>query len=112
MVVGIFWDIENCPLPSGADASECIERIRVLVGVRSGRGRETNFCAFLKSKDYPDSFLSRLQLAGVTLIHVASRKQGAADGLLLDQLDKFRASHSPPGLCACPYYFFVLDILC
>ena len=96
--VGIFWDIENCPLPSGRNPAEVIKQIRRYVAEQSPGFRESKFVAVLKITRYDKNSLLSLEHAGVKLVHVASDKPEAADLLLHKELDEFKDAHPAPGM--------------
>lgn len=98
-VVGIFWDIENCPLPSNSNVSKCTSKLRAQINQWNPdlRSEDTRLCAVLNTAHYRDKTLESLQYSGVKLVHVAAQKVNAADGILMNELLEFKRSHPPPG---------------
>lgn len=91
--IGVFWDIENCRIPSRRSALAAVQLIR---NTFFSRYKETEFivvCDVQKEKHY---MVEELNDAQVNLIHVASTCKNAADVKLKQCIRRFADIHNSP----------------
>jgi hypothetical protein len=94
----VFWDIENCPVPKGHSSYDIATRVRHHVSkAEDGVAlRELGFRCFANVSTLPESVQQGLHMASVEMVHVADRKPGSADRMILLALDRFERAVKPP----------------
>ncbi|PIK45383.1 putative meiosis arrest female protein 1-like [Apostichopus japonicus] len=91
--IGVFWDIENCCVPSGKSAFEVVRRIRD----RFFEGhREAEFMCVCDIKKENSTVIEELNNAQVTVAHINAVAKNAADDKLKQSLRRFADTHSRP----------------
>ncbi|KAJ8037600.1 Meiosis regulator and mRNA stability factor 1 [Holothuria leucospilota] len=91
--IGVFWDIENCTVPSGKSAFEVVRRIRD----RFFEGhREAEFMCVCDIKKENSAVIEELNNAQVTVAHINAVAKNAADDKLKQSLRRFAETHSRP----------------
>ncbi|XP_063051996.1 meiosis regulator and mRNA stability factor 1 isoform X2 [Engraulis encrasicolus] len=92
--VGVFWDIENCSVPTGRSAASVVQRLRA----RFFPGhREAEFiCVCDISKENKD-VIQELNNCQVTVAHINATAKNAADDKLRQSLRRFADTHTAPG---------------
>ncbi|KAK8772552.1 hypothetical protein V5799_024210 [Amblyomma americanum] len=89
-MISVFWDIENCAVPSGVAAYKIVQKVRQQF--YSGH-READFivaCDIIRMKPVVVGELSEAQ---VTVIHVPGDQKNAADEKLRSVLRRFSDDH-------------------
>lgn len=84
---GIYWDIENCNVPSGKSVVELVQRIRSLVV--KNHFIENEFVVVCDSSKLDKGILNDLNDCQVTVIHVNSTSKNAADDKLKQCIQRF-----------------------
>uniref|UniRef100_A0AAV2LNQ5 Meiosis regulator and mRNA stability factor 1 n=1 Tax=Knipowitschia caucasica TaxID=637954 RepID=A0AAV2LNQ5_KNICA len=91
--VGVFWDIENCSVPSGRSAAAVVERIRS----RFFKGhREAEFICVCDISKESKSVIQELNNCQVTVAHINATAKNAADDKLRQSLRRFAETHTAP----------------
>eukprot|EP00066_Takifugu_rubripes_P022057 XP_011611323.1 PREDICTED: meiosis arrest female protein 1 isoform X2 [Takifugu rubripes] len=91
--VGVFWDIENCSVPSGRSAAVVVERIRS----RFFRGhREAEFICVCDISKESKAVIQELNNCQVTVAHINATAKNAADDKLRQSLRRFAETHTAP----------------
>lgn len=91
--VGVFWDIENCSVPSGRSAAAVVERIRS----RFFQGhREAEFICVCDINKESKSVIQELNNCQVTVAHINATAKNAADDKLRQSLRRFAETHTAP----------------
>lgn len=86
--IGIFWDIENLQVPNKGSVHALVERIRQYV-LRLNHYREWQFVVVCDTLKIAPQILNDLNLAQVTVVHVASVAKNAADDKLKQLIKHF-----------------------
>ncbi|MFT7812151.1 meiosis arrest female protein 1 isoform X3 [Arapaima gigas] len=91
--VGVFWDIENCSVPSGRSAVAVVERIRN----RFFQGhREAEFICVCDISKESKEVIQELNNCQVTVAHINATAKNAADDKLRQSLRRFADTHTAP----------------
>ncbi|XP_068177723.1 meiosis regulator and mRNA stability factor 1 isoform X2 [Antennarius striatus] len=91
--VGVFWDIENCSVPSGRSAGAVVQRIRS----RFFQGhREAEFICVCDISKESKSVIQELNNCQVTVAHINATAKNAADDKLRQSLRRFAETHTAP----------------
>ncbi|KAK7913562.1 hypothetical protein WMY93_013773 [Mugilogobius chulae] len=91
--VGVFWDIENCSVPSGRSAAAVVGRIRN----RFFQGhREAEFICVCDISKECKSVIQELNNCQVTVAHINATAKNAADDKLRQSLRRFAETHTAP----------------
>ncbi|XP_020797596.2 meiosis regulator and mRNA stability factor 1 isoform X2 [Boleophthalmus pectinirostris] len=91
--VGVFWDIENCSVPTGRSAAAVVERIRS----RFFQGhREAEFICVCDISKESKSVIQELNNCQVTVAHINATAKNAADDKLRQSLRRFAETHTAP----------------
>ncbi|CAJ1053824.1 meiosis regulator and mRNA stability factor 1 isoform X8 [Xyrichtys novacula] len=91
--VGVFWDIENCSVPSGRSAGAVVERIRS----RFFQGhREAEFICVCDISKESKAVIQELNNCQVTVAHINATAKNAADDKLRQSLRRFAETHTAP----------------
>ncbi|XP_077574270.1 meiosis regulator and mRNA stability factor 1 isoform X4 [Stigmatopora nigra] len=91
--VGVFWDIENCNVPSGRSAGVVVERIRS----RFFQGhREAEFICVCDISKESKAVIQELNNCQVTVAHINATAKNAADDKLRQSLRRFAETHAAP----------------
>ncbi|XP_066139891.1 meiosis regulator and mRNA stability factor 1 isoform X1 [Euwallacea fornicatus] len=91
--MGIFWDIENVPVPKMKSPAAVVQRIRE---VFLEDYRESEFVVVCDVKREAPHIIQDLHDSQVNLIHVASTSKNAADEKLRQFLRRFAELHPAP----------------
>ncbi|XP_054896781.1 meiosis regulator and mRNA stability factor 1 isoform X2 [Poeciliopsis prolifica] len=92
--VGVFWDIENCNVPSGRSAEAMVQRIRS----RFFQGhREAEFICVCDISKESKAVIQELNNCQVTVAHINATAKNAADDKLRQSLRRFADTHAAPG---------------
>ncbi|KAL9957262.1 hypothetical protein ACROYT_G038876 [Oculina patagonica] len=91
--IGVFWDIENCPVPRGKSASAVVQKIRK--EFFSGK-REVEFMCVCDISKEKKEVIEELNKAQVTVVHINATSKNAADDKLRQSLRRFAQSYPPP----------------
>eukprot|EP00794_Sanderia_malayensis_P009218 gene9219-10192_t len=84
--IGIFWDIENCPVPNGKSTMAIVQRIRdVYLPGRS----EVEFICVCDTLRQKKPVLDQLNKSEVQVVHVDATSKNAADDKLKQLMVKF-----------------------
>jgi len=89
--LGVFWDIENCSVPTGKSAISVCDKIRKQDFFRDHR--ETLFAVVCDATKESKTILEELDKAQVDIIHVASNRKNAADDKLKQLMRRFADLH-------------------
>uniref|UniRef100_A0A3Q3GNY6 Meiosis regulator and mRNA stability factor 1 n=1 Tax=Labrus bergylta TaxID=56723 RepID=A0A3Q3GNY6_9LABR len=91
--VGVFWDIENCSVPSGRSAGAVVQRIRS----RFFQGhREAEFICVCDISKESKAVIQELNNCQVTVAHINAIAKNAADDKLRQSLRRFAETHTAP----------------
>lgn len=91
--VGVFWDIENCSVPSGRSAEAVVRRIRS----RFFQGhREAEFICVCDISKESKAVIQELNNCQVTVAHINATAKNAADDKLRQSLRRFADTHTAP----------------
>ncbi|MGH0118758.1 UNVERIFIED_CONTAM: hypothetical protein FKN15_062220 [Acipenser sinensis] len=89
--VGVFWDIENCSVPSGRSAMAVVQRIRE----RFFKGhREAEFICVCNISKENKEVIQELNNCQVTVAHINATAKNAADDKLRQSLRRFADTHA------------------
>ncbi|KAG2455676.1 MARF1 factor, partial [Polypterus senegalus] len=91
--IGVFWDIENCSVPSGRSAMAVVQRIRE----RFFKGhREAEFICVCDISKENKEVIQELNNSQVTVAHINATAKNAADDKLRQSLRRFADTHTAP----------------
>ncbi|XP_070579457.1 meiosis regulator and mRNA stability factor 1-like [Ptychodera flava] len=91
--IGVFWDIENCPVPNSKSALAVVQKIRE----RFFQGhREAEFMCVCDINKENSQVIQELNDAQVTVAHINATAKNAADDKLRQSLRRFSDTHSVP----------------
>uniref|UniRef100_A0AAR2LZG0 Meiosis regulator and mRNA stability factor 1 n=1 Tax=Pygocentrus nattereri TaxID=42514 RepID=A0AAR2LZG0_PYGNA len=91
--VGVFWDIENCAVPSGRSAATVVQRLRE----RFFQGhREAEFICVCDISKENKAVIQELNNCQVTVAHINATAKNAADDKLRQSLRRFAETHTTP----------------
>uniref|UniRef100_G3Q630 Meiosis regulator and mRNA stability factor 1 n=1 Tax=Gasterosteus aculeatus aculeatus TaxID=481459 RepID=G3Q630_GASAC len=91
--VGVFWDIENCSVPSGRCAGAVVQRIRS--NFFQGH-REAEFICVCDISKENKAVIQELNNCQVTVAHINATAKNAADDKLRQSLRRFAETHTAP----------------
>ncbi|XP_026216745.1 meiosis regulator and mRNA stability factor 1 isoform X3 [Anabas testudineus] len=91
--VGVFWDIENCSVPSGRSAGAVVQRIRSYFF--QGH-REAEFICVCDISKESKAVIQELNNCQVTVAHINATAKNAADDKLRQSLRRFAETHTAP----------------
>ncbi|XP_022860642.1 uncharacterized protein LOC111381149 [Olea europaea var. sylvestris] len=95
--VAIFWDIENCPVPSDVRPQDVAGNIRMALRVHPViDGVVTTFSAYGDFNAFPRRLREGCQRTGVKLIDVPNGRKDAADKAILIDMFLFALDNCPP----------------
>lgn len=82
-MVGIFWDLENCPVPK--EIESIYENVKRGLSVHKGlNGDIKKFCAYADFTNYPNKMKKRLKSVGIDIEQVSHHdKKEAADKVII-----------------------------
>ncbi|KAM5199012.1 meiosis regulator and mRNA stability factor 1 isoform 8-T8 [Hipposideros larvatus] len=91
--IGVFWDIENCSVPSGRSATAVVQRIRE----KFFKGhREAEFICVCDISKENKEVIQELNNCQVTVAHINATAKNAADDKLRQSLRRFANTHVAP----------------
>ncbi|KAF7243047.1 Meiosis regulator and mRNA stability factor 1 [Varanus komodoensis] len=91
--IGVFWDIENCSVPSGRSAVAVVQRIRE----KCFKGhREAEFICVCDISKENKEVIEELNNCQVTVAHINATAKNAADDKLRQSLRRFADTHAAP----------------
>ncbi|KAJ3614821.1 hypothetical protein NHX12_018391 [Muraenolepis orangiensis] len=91
--VGLFWDIENCRVPSGRSAATVVQRLRS----RFLEGhREAEFICVCDISKESKTVIQEVNNSQVTIAHICATAKNAADDKLRQSLRRFAETHAAP----------------
>lgn len=91
--IGVFWDIENCSVPSGRSATTVVQRIRE----KFFKGhREAEFICVCDISKENKEVIQELNNCQVTVAHINATAKNAADDKLRQSLRRFANTHAAP----------------
>uniref|UniRef100_A0AAY3ZZT8 Meiosis regulator and mRNA stability factor 1 n=1 Tax=Denticeps clupeoides TaxID=299321 RepID=A0AAY3ZZT8_9TELE len=91
--VGVFWDIENCSVPSGRSAASVVQRLRT--HFFQGH-REAEFICVCDINKENKAVIQELNNCQVTVAHINATAKNAADDKLRQSLRRFAETHTAP----------------
>ncbi|XP_048869446.1 meiosis regulator and mRNA stability factor 1 isoform X2 [Brienomyrus brachyistius] len=91
--VGVFWDIENCSVPSGRSAVAVVQRIRTCFFLGH---REAEFICVCDISKESKEVIQELNNCQVTVAHINATAKNAADDKLRQSLRRFADTHTAP----------------
>ncbi|XP_023241141.1 ATP-dependent RNA helicase DEAH12, chloroplastic-like [Centruroides sculpturatus] len=94
--IGVYWDIENCPVPSKKLASDIVKKIR---NKFYGNCTEAEFLVSCDIRNINDDIVTDLNDAQVTVVHVDCLNKNAADNKLKVYLRRFADNYRHPNSC-------------
>uniref|UniRef100_A0A7N6AX70 Meiosis regulator and mRNA stability factor 1 n=1 Tax=Anabas testudineus TaxID=64144 RepID=A0A7N6AX70_ANATE len=92
-LLGVFWDIENCSVPSGRSAGAVVQRIRSYFF--QGH-REAEFICVCDISKESKAVIQELNNCQVTVAHINATAKNAADDKLRQSLRRFAETHTAP----------------
>lgn len=96
--IGVFWDIENCSVPSGRSATAVVQRIRE----KFFKGhREAEFICVCDISKENKEVIQELNNCQVTVAHINATAKNAADDKLRQSLRRFANTHTAPATVVC-----------
>ncbi|XP_032896172.1 meiosis regulator and mRNA stability factor 1 isoform X2 [Amblyraja radiata] len=91
--IGVFWDIENCSVPTGRSAMTIVQRIRQ----QFFQGhREAEFMCVCDISKENKEVIQELNNCQVTVAHINATAKNAADDKLRQSLRRFAETHTAP----------------
>ncbi|XP_039767051.1 meiosis regulator and mRNA stability factor 1 isoform X11 [Ornithorhynchus anatinus] len=91
--IGVFWDIENCSVPTGRSAVAVVQRIRE----KFFKGhREAEFICVCDISKENKEVIQELNNCQVTVAHINATAKNAADDKLKQSLRRFADTHTAP----------------
>ncbi|KAL0617481.1 Meiosis regulator and mRNA stability factor 1 [Plecturocebus cupreus] len=91
--IGVFWDIENCSVPSGRSATAVVQKIRE----KFFKGhREAEFICVCDISKENKEVIQELNNCQVTVAHINATAKNAADDKLRQSLRRFANTHTAP----------------
>ncbi|XP_072916614.1 meiosis regulator and mRNA stability factor 1 isoform X2 [Hemitrygon akajei] len=91
--IGVFWDIENCSVPTGRSAMTIVQRIRQ----QFFQGhREAEFICVCDISKENKEVIQELNNCQVTVAHINATAKNAADDKLRQSLRRFADTHTAP----------------
>ncbi|KAM6054582.1 meiosis regulator and mRNA stability factor 1 isoform 2-T2 [Chlamydotis macqueenii] len=91
--IGVFWDIENCSIPTGRSAIAVVQRIRE----KFFKGhREAEFICVCDISKENKEVIQELNNCQVTVAHINATAKNAADDKLRQSLRRFADTHTAP----------------
>ncbi|PKK24559.1 KIAA0430 ortholog, transcript variant X7 [Columba livia] len=91
--IGVFWDIENCSVPTGRSAIAVVQRIRE----KFFKGhREAEFICVCDISKENKEVIQELNNCQVTVAHINATAKNAADDKLRQSLRRFADTHTAP----------------
>ena len=88
--LGIFWDIENCPIPLTESASVVAKRLRgFLADIHRECGYAEEFCCTWDARRLPDPVSEGLNRNGVIVANGNFAAKNVADDRLQEMIDMF-----------------------
>ncbi|XP_048575860.1 uncharacterized protein LOC5520570 isoform X1 [Nematostella vectensis] len=91
--IGVFWDIENCPVPRGKSALSVVGKIRKVFFANK---REVEFMCVCDINKEKKEVIEDLNKAQVTVVHINATSKNAADDKLRQSLRRFAQSYPSP----------------
>ncbi|XP_032825999.2 meiosis regulator and mRNA stability factor 1 isoform X1 [Petromyzon marinus] len=91
--IGVFWDIENCSVPTGRSAMSVAQRVRQRL---FGGHREAEFLCVCDISKEKREVIQELNNAQVTVVHINATAKNAADDKLKQSMRRFAETHSAP----------------
>nr|XP_006818683.1 PREDICTED: meiosis arrest female protein 1-like [Saccoglossus kowalevskii] len=91
--IGVFWDIENCPVSANKSALTVVQRVREKFF--SGH-REAEFMCVCDVNKESKTVVQELNDAQVTVAHINATAKNAADDKLRQSLRRFADTHNSP----------------
>ena len=88
--LGIFWDIENCPIPVQKSASGVAKAVRDFIADRHPEcGYAKEFFIACDIRKLSERVADGLDRNGVVVVHVSSAAKNAADDKLQELIDMY-----------------------
>ncbi|KAG8093320.1 hypothetical protein GUJ93_ZPchr0012g20067 [Zizania palustris] len=95
--VAIFWDIENCPVPSDVRPEDVAGNVRMALRMHPVvKGAVNMFSAYGDFNAFPRRLREGCQRTGVKLIDVPNGRKDAADKAILVDMFLFALDNRPP----------------
>ncbi|XP_019616730.1 PREDICTED: meiosis arrest female protein 1 homolog [Branchiostoma belcheri] len=91
--IGVFWDIENCQVPSGKTAMGIVQKIRT--EFFAGHKEAEFMCVCDISKESRE-VIQELNNAQVTVVHINATAKNAADDKLRQSIRRFADTYTKP----------------
>uniref|UniRef100_UPI00358E07D9 meiosis regulator and mRNA stability factor 1 isoform X2 n=1 Tax=Myxine glutinosa TaxID=7769 RepID=UPI00358E07D9 len=91
--IGVFWDIENCHVPSGRSAMAVVQRLRETLFPGH---REAEFLCVCDISKEKREVIQELNNAQVTVVHINATAKNSADDKLRQSLRRFAETHAAP----------------
>ena len=90
VALGIFWDIENCPVPQTKSASSVAKQLRDFIAAAHPEcGYAKEFFCVCDTRKVDERLLEGLNKNGVIVAHVNSTAKNAADDKLQELIDMY-----------------------
>jgi len=95
--VAIFWDIENCPVPSDVRPEDVAGNVRMALRMHPVvKGAVTMLSAYGDFNAFPRRLREGCQRTGVKLVDVPNGRKDAADKAILVDMFLFALDNHPP----------------
>ncbi|KAG2323088.1 hypothetical protein Bca52824_016301 [Brassica carinata] len=95
--LAVFWDMENCPVPSDVRPEDVASNIRTAIQLHPVvSGSVVVFSAFGDFNAFPRRVREGCQRTGVKLVDVPNGRKDAADKAILLDMFLFALDHPPP----------------
>ncbi|KAJ1260838.1 hypothetical protein BS78_10G263100 [Paspalum vaginatum] len=95
--VAIFWDIENCPVPSDVRPEDVAGNVRMALRMHpAAKGAVTMLSAYGDFNAFPRRLREGCQRTGVKLVDVPNGRKDAADKAILVDMFLFALDNHPP----------------
>uniref|UniRef100_A0A8C4QJA8 Meiosis regulator and mRNA stability factor 1 n=1 Tax=Eptatretus burgeri TaxID=7764 RepID=A0A8C4QJA8_EPTBU len=91
--IGVFWDIENCHVPSGRSAMAVVQRLRETLFPGH---REAEFLCVCDISKEKREVIQELNNSQVTVVHINATAKNSADDKLRQSLRRFAEMHVAP----------------
>ncbi|CAL1525932.1 unnamed protein product [Lymnaea stagnalis] len=88
-LIGVFWDLQNCPVPRNKSAADIIERIRAkYILVDANNVEKCFYCITDVTKEHKKT-REAITSCGVDLLHMCSDKKNASDIIIDAKMREF-----------------------
>ncbi|CAL1525933.1 unnamed protein product [Lymnaea stagnalis] len=87
--IGVFWDVQNCPVPKNKSAADIIKLIRAkFILVDPNYKEKCFYCITDVTKEHVKT-LQAINNSGVDLLHICSDKDNSSDFKIIQKMEDF-----------------------